>query len=576
MKRLLPYFALLKTVPIHCAGALVSGLIYSCLSGFGLPLILKRILPSLYEHSEVSNWVLFLTLAQLPVVFAIRAAAHFANGYLVAFCGVRILEIIRRRMFRKLQDLHLGFLEKHRAGDLLSRAMNDTQTLQEIIIRVANDLIVQPITLLASISYLVWRAFVTEGIGIVLLVLFMVPVCVFPIRFAARKLHLRARQMQGELGAITEFVRENLSAAKEVRAFNLGPQQQTRFDGMLRHYLHLQLKVVKYLKAITPSIEFISSVGIALAIFYARRIGVTLDEVIPIVVALYFAYDPVKKIGVVGGEMKRGLASIQRMEEVLDEPVLIQDRPDAVSLESCRGEFRFREVNFAYRDAPVLKDLNCTIEAAKSYALVGPSGAGKSTFVNLLLRLYDVGSGAIELDGHDLRDLQLADLRSRISLVAQDPVLFDDSVYNNILLSRPEATEQEVHEAARNAYAYNFITGLEEGFHTVVGERGARLSGGQAQRIALARAFLKDASILILDEATSALDSESESYVQQALKKLIVGKTVVIIAHRFSTIQLVDELLVFESGRIIDRGAHDELYERCRLYRAVYDRQMGR
>lgn len=553
---------------------MLCGLIYAALSGFGLPYILRDILPSLYQDSGVTNWVLFLTLAQLPVVFAIRAAAQFANTYLVAFCGVHILEVMRRRMFRKLQDLHLGYLEKHNAGDLLSRAMNDTQTLQEIIIRVANDLLVQPITLLASISYLIWRAFVTEGIGMVLLLLFMIPICIFPIRYAARKLHLRARQMQRELGAVTEFVRENLSAAKEVRAFNLGPQQQTRFFGLLSHYLYLQLKVVKYLKAISPSIEFISSVGIALAIFYARRIGITLDEVIPIVVALYFAYDPVKKLGVVGGEMKRGLASIQRMEEVLDEPILIQDHPDAVPLKSCRGEFRFRQVSFGYDDTPVLKDLNCTIEAGKSYALVGPSGAGKSTLVNLLLRFYEVNSGTIELDGHDLRDLRLVDLRSHFSLVAQDPILFDDSIYNNMLLSQPEATEHEIFEAAQNAYAYDFITQFEEGFHTAVGERGARLSGGQAQRIALARAFLKDASILILDEATSALDSESESFVQRALKKLIVGKTVLIIAHRFSTIQLVDEILVFESGRIIDRGVHRELYERCELYHTIYKRQM--
>ncbi len=575
MKKLLPYFALLNTLKIHFFGALACGLVYAGMSGFGLAYVLREILPKLYGELEVTNWVLFLIVGQLPLAFAIRSLAGFANAYLIAYCGVRILEKMRLQMFRKLQELHLSFFERHSAGDLLSRTMNDTQILQETIIRVSNDLIIQPITLLASISFLIWMAFVTKGIGIVLLFLLMVPVCVFPIRFIARKLHLRARDMQRELGAVTEFVRENLSAAKDVRAFDLGSQQQTAFATLVRKYLDLQIVVVKHLKAITPSIEFITSVGIALAIFYARRVGVTLNDVIPVVIALYFAYDPVKKLGVVSGELKRGLASLERMEEIIQEPVVIQDRPDAIPLNSCKGEFGLVDVNFRYGNAPVLKDLNCALEAGKAYALVGPSGAGKSTFINLLLRLYEINSGAIKLDGHDLRGIQLSGLRRQIALVAQDPVLFDDTIYNNILLSRPEATEQEIFDASHNAYADGFIENMEDGYHTVVGDRGTRLSGGQIQRIALARAFLKDAPILILDEATSALDSESESFVQRALQKLLLGKTVFIIAHRFSTIQLVDEILVFDAGRMIDKGTHRDLYDRCPLYRNVYDKQKG-
>jgi subfamily B ATP-binding cassette protein MsbA len=274
--------------------------------------------------------------------------------------------------------------------------------------------------------------------------------------------------------------------------------------------------------------------------------------------------------------MKRGLGALDRLEAVLEAPVAIVDSPDARPLPRARGSLAFEKVSFSYQAGePVLRDVSVLIPPGTVCALVGPSGAGKSTFAHLVPRFFDPVGGRVTLDGHDLRTLRLADLRGNIAVVSQDPVLFNDSVYHNLLIARPGATRAEVEAAARAAYAHEFITGFPGGYDTLVGERGARLSGGQKQRLALARAFLRDAPILILDEATSALDSDSEAAIQSALKQLVVGKTVLIIAHRFSTIRDASTILVFDHGEIIGTGTHEQLYARNPLYRSLYDRQQG-
>ncbi len=575
MKKLLPYFALLKPVKLPFLGALLAGLIYAGMSGFGLAYVLQEILPELYGEKVFSDWALILIVLKLPLVFSLRAIGGYLNAVLITYCGLKILEQIRFRVFGKLQYLQLSFFQKHNSGDLLSRSMNDTAILQQTIIQGSNDLLVQPFTLLAAVIFLVWTALENTGLGFVLLFLMMVPVCVMPIRYLARKLILRAKQLQVEMGVVTEYERENLTAIREVRAFTLEEEQKTGFLKLLRKFFGLQLKVTKYFKAIAPSIEFITSIGLALAIFYAKKTDITLEEVVPLVVALYFSYDPIKKIGVLHGQFKKGLASLERLETILNEPITITDKPDSRELEGAEGQIEFDAVGFSYGEGPILKEIACTLEAGKVYALVGPSGAGKSTFANLVPRFFEVTVGCIRLDGVDLRDIKLKSLRQQISLVSQDPVLFNDTIYNNILLSRPNSSEEEVHEAARKAHAHSFIVDFENAYETLVGDRGARLSGGQKQRITLARAFLKNAPILILDEATSALDGESESQIHAALEELVKGKTVIIIAHRFSTIQMADRIFVFDAGKIVDSGTHQELHKSCSFYRNVYDNRLS-
>jgi len=376
------------------------------------------------------------------------------------------------------------------------------------------------------------------------------------------------------MGTVTNSLSENLGAAKEVRAFGLEERQAQGFAKETHALITYQLKAAKYAQALTPAIEIISAVAISVVFFYAYQGHVTLDAFVPIMMAVYISYDPIKKLGAINNELKRGEAALNRLEVVFNEPVTIKDPENPVEFGRAKGDIRFRDVSFAYKtEEPVLKGVEVEIPRGTVCALVGPSGAGKTTFANLVPRFFDVAEGKVTIDGTDIRDLRLADLRRNIAIVSQDPVLFNDTVYNNLLLGRLDATPEEVRAAAKDAHADEFISGFPMGYDTVVGERGARLSGGQKQRLAVARAFLRNAPILILDEATSALDSQSEQMIQDALRKLVVGKTVLIIAHRFSTIRDASLILVFDQGSIVARGDHARLYADSDLYRSLYDRQ---
>ncbi|HYP16241.1 MAG TPA: ATP-binding cassette domain-containing protein, partial [Opitutus sp.] len=307
---------------------------------------------------------------------------------------------------------------------------------------------------------------------------------------------------------------------------------------------------------------------------FAYRNQVSAEALGGVLTALYMCYEPIKKLGYLNSDLKRGAAALDRLEPVLHADVSIADPAHPVSLTRARGHIAFESVTFAYDGGePVLRDATIAIPAGTVCALVGPSGAGKTTFANLVPRFYEVGSGRVTIDGHDVRSFRLADLRRNIAIVSQDPVLFNDTILNNLLLGRENATRDEVVAAAIDAHADEFIRTLPQGYDTVVGERGALLSGGQKQRIALARAFLRNAPILILDEATSALDSQSEQLIQEALKKLVAGKTVLIIAHRFSTIRDASMILVFDRGELIATGSHAEVYARSPLYKNLYDGQ---
>jgi len=399
-------------------------------------------------------------------------------------------------------------------------------------------------------------------------------VCIFPIRYVGRHVLKRARQMQDQLGLLTDRFSENLSAVKEVRAFGLEERENRRFSNVVQSLFSVQMKVVKYSSFLTPVIEFISSLGIAFTLIYAYKVQLEWNIFLSIVFALFVSYEPVKKLGAISNDLKKGESALDRLEHVLNQPLIITDPVHPVEIDRLQGHVQFQDVTFAYNDGePVLRGVTANIPAGIVCALVGPSGAGKSTFANLVPRFYEVSGGKVSIDGHDIRMLRTADLRGNIAVVSQDPVLFNDTIYNNLLLGRANATKDEVFTAARAAHADEFIANFPQGYDTLVGERGALLSGGQKQRIAIARAFLRNAPILILDEATSALDSQSEQMIQDALQHLVVGKTVFIIAHRFSTIRDASMILVFDQGKIAASGTHASLYEDSPLYRTLYDRQ---
>jgi subfamily B ATP-binding cassette protein MsbA len=616
--RFLPYLKYLKGRRLALSLALICGAISGLVYGYGLPKVINEVFPKIFTDDTgqpsgtnliksptrsaakadntlpvskdeqlaaqqriragrtLSGYEIVGYALLIPLIFLIRATSGFLNNYLMSYCGIGVLEALRVELYRKLQHLPLSYFGRNRSGDLLSRLTSDTQVVQQTITSSASDLVIQPITLLGAVYFLGITALKNDGVGLFLASLAVVPLSVFPVRFIGKKLLRRAEENQRLLGDISDLASQNFSAAREVRAFGLEEKEISIFQTTTRHLFRIQLKVVKYSQVLSPSIEVIASLGIAFSLYYAYYAGLTLAVFVSIIGALFVCYEPMKKLGGIHGQLTKGAASLNRIEEILHANVSIADPSDPIKVPRLRGELAFDHVNFAYKtSAPVLRDVSVNIPAGTICALVGPSGAGKSTFANLVPRFYDATSGIVTIDGVDTRALKLSDLRRNIAVVSQEPVLFNDTILNNLLIGRADATRVEVEQSARDAFAHDFITGLPQGYDTIVGERGALVSGGQRQRLALARAFLRNAPILILDEATSALDSESEAAIQLALKKLVVGKTVLIIAHRFSTIRDATKILVFDQGEIVAAGTHAELHANQPLYRSLYDRQQG-
>jgi len=576
MQRFRPYLKYLKPHLGLLISAILCGILYGIANGAGLPLMTKTIFPVIFEQqvTALTTWQLVLIALWLPAVFVLRGVGGYLNSYLIQVVGTRVLEALRLDFFSKLQILPLSFFQKNSSGDLLSRGLADANQLQVTLTTVANEIIKSPATLLSAVVFVGYLAYTNHGVGLVLATLTIVPFSVLPIRYVGKKLIKRASHIQRELGTVTDRFAENLSAAKEVRAYSLEKKEVERFRRASQALIYVQLKFYKYEKMLTPLIEIISAAGISVTLIYAYKVHLSLATFTTLIAALYACYEPIKKLGSLNNEIKRGLGALDRIEEVLNAPVAIVDEPDAIAMTTATGTLSFEGVSFAYDpQEPVLRNVSIKIPADTVCALVGPSGAGKSTFANLVPRFFDAVDGRVTLDGHDLRKIRLTHLRRQIAIVSQDPVLFNDTIYNNLLISLPEAGTAEVHAAAKAAFAHDFINSFPQGYDTIVGERGARLSGGQKQRLALARAFLRNAPILILDEATSALDSESEAAIQQALKTLVIGKTVLIIAHRFSTIRDASMILVFDQGRIVASGPHAELYASNPLYKSLYDRQ---
>ena len=576
LRRFIPYLRHLKSNRGTMIAAIFYGAIFGITTGAGFPALLKYVFPPLFPAKgdiPLPQNTILLIIAGVPLLFLLRAVSGYLNSYYVQLTGLRILEAVRLDYFRKLQLLPLSFLQRKSSGDLVARGTSDTAQLQFTLSLIADDGVKQPLQLLCAIGFLVVQAFITDGAWLVLVCLAVVPFTVLPVHYIGKKIVKRALQVQNQIGDMSSHFVENFSAAREVRAFGLEQREIERFGQSTSALVIAQMKTVKYAKALTPAIEILSGMGIAVTLFIAYKAGVKWDTFFAIIMALYLCYEPIKKIGYLNTELNRGTASMDRLEYVLNEPLAIADPTNPVPVTRLRGHIAFENVTFAYGDSPALQKVSASIPAGTVCALVGPSGAGKSTFANLVPRFYETGSGHVTIDGTDVRAMKLSDLRRNIALVSQEPVLFNDTIYNNLALGKEGASREEIIAAARSAHAHEFIEKLPQGYDTMVGERGSLLSGGQKQRVAIARAFLRQAPILILDEATSALDSDSEAAVQDALRHLVIGKTVLIIAHRFSTIRDASMILVFDQGKIVAQGDHAALYAGNALYKSLYDRQ---
>ncbi|MEC8012597.1 MAG: ABC transporter ATP-binding protein [Verrucomicrobiota bacterium] len=583
-KNFLPYFRLLGTDWLPFVAALFFGLVYGASSGFGLPFMIDQVFPKIFPDQSnsptLSNFELFYLISWFPLVFLIRGASGYFNSYLINYCGLRVLEKIRLQVFAKVQKLPVSFFQKNQGGDLLSRITSDTAQLQSALIGVSNDLLKQPVTFIGAIVALVVMSVQREGMSFMLLCLAVIPICVFPIRRVGEMLMRRALGMQQKVGNMTAVLSENLSAYREVRAFNLEKREESRFKDASEEFLKARMKVVKYSEVLTPLIEILTAAGISFAIFQAARTSIRLDAVVPVITALYIAYEPIKKLGGINNKIKEALASLQRLNEILQADETVIDVKEPMELAGINQGIEFKAVSFAY-EAPsqdstkvsALENVNISVNAGETVALVGPSGAGKSTLINMLCRFQDPVEGSILFDGVDIKKFALKDLRESMSIVPQKPFLFDVSVEENIKIGESKYTSMTIKEASKISNSLGFIEKFPMKFQERLGEQATRVSGGQLQRLALARAFYRNSPILILDEATSALDSENEEIIQDAMKQLIKGKTTFMIAHRFSSIRLANRILVMDNGKLIADGTHDQVYSSCNLYKDLFDRQ---
>jgi subfamily B ATP-binding cassette protein MsbA len=478
-------------------------------------------------------------------------------------------------VFDKIQRLPLEFFKKTEPGELITRSLNDTAVLQSAIIEVSQEIIKQPMAVIGAICAMIYLCWKQSNIAILLIFILAIPLIAVPVKLIGEKVRRKNLSLQRDTEKITTQLVHNLSAVQEVRAFAMEEIEVARYRLMCERVMYSVMKTVKYSVILSPIIEVIAAIGVGIAMVYTYASGIGADVFIALTVTLYFSYDPIKKLARLNNQVKGGLASFERIEELLNFQETITDPPNPVKIGTV-SNIAFRDVHFSYDGrTEVLRGLNISMTRGNTYALVGSSGAGKTTIVNLILRFYDVNGGMVTIGGVDVRDVSLRDLRRSISIVPQSPMLISGTIYENILWSAPWASRGGVIEAAKRAHAHDFITEFADGYDTNVGEGGTRLSGGQRQRIALARAFLRDAPILILDEATSALDANSEHAVHRAIDALIVDRIAIIISHRFTMMSIVDRVFVLKDGNIIEEGSPGELVKQVNsTYYDLYSKQL--
>lgn len=517
--------------------------------------------------------VLWLAIGLL-VIYVLRAVFRFFANYMSHLAGWRVVADARRDVYHHLQKLSLSFYEEQQTGQLMSRMINDSDMFERLISHAIPDTLVNVLMLVGVTAVLL-----TLNSTLMLLTLIPIPFILLAIQGFNRYVRPAFRERQKELADLNATLNDNLSGIREIKAFTREQIEAVRISSHIDRYLNSMLKVLRLLAVFGPGIEFASSLGAVIVIYFGGRLAfqqvLPLPDLVAFFLYLELFYQPVRALGGVWEQVQEALAGADRVAELLDVEPDVVDRPGAKSLpEPVRGQITVDHLSFSYKTGiPVLVDVNLEIPANSVTALVGPTGVGKTTMAALVPRFYNVCDGAIRIDGHDVRDVTMASLRQNISIVLQDVFLFHGTVRENILFGRPDADQEQVIEAAKVANAHQFIMELPEGYDTFIGERGVKLSGGQKQRLSIARAVLKDAPILILDEATSSVDTETELLIQQALERLMVGRTTIIIAHRLSTVARADNIVVLEGNGIREQGTHEELLRRRGLYHGLWNVQ---
>ncbi len=513
-------------------------------------------------------WICLL----IPLVMTIRSLCSYGNAYYMNWVSNKVVNDVRNQLFAKVVRHSMDFFNRMQTGFLMSRIANDTRSLQQALSSVSSDVFKQPVTIVGAVIVLLlidWK------FTVVSLVLF--PICIVPIRIFGRRARQAVQLDQRGAALMSVTMQESFAGIRVIKSFAREDQQEKSFRRSAQLSFSNTMRTVKATEAVGPLVEIIASIGVGFALLYVYAANLTAGRFFGLISGIFIIYEPIKTLSKLHIVMQRSLGATTQIFSILDSKPAVQDAPNAVELVSSKGRIEFENVTFRYSTGvtDAVRDINLHIEPGKSYALVGASGAGKSTVLSLILRLYDPTSGAVKIDGHDLRTLTQKSLREQIGLVTQETFLFHDTIFKNIQFGRPNATLEEVYAAAQTAFAHEFILAQPDGYDTVIGDKGCLISGGQQQRLAIARALLKNAPILLLDEATSSLDTESEKQIQKALEKLAAGRTVIAIAHRLSTILSADKIVVLDHGSIKEIGTHAELLEKSGYYRRLYDLQFN-
>ncbi|MDI6776694.1 MAG: lipid A export permease/ATP-binding protein MsbA [Syntrophales bacterium] len=505
-------------------------------------------------------------------IYLLKGACTYGQTVLMNYIGQRIVADLRNKVYGQIQMQPLSFFTKNPTGVLMSRITNDVGYIQGAVSEAVTSLLKDSFTLVCLIFVVFYRDW---QLAIISLVIF--PLTIYPIAKFGKKMRKLATRTQVTIGSLTTLLQETISGMRIVKAFVREDYENKRFAGENENLFKLALKSVSIGAISSPFMEFLGGVGIAAIIFYGGYQVIsgnsTPGTFFSFLSALIMLYEPIKRLTNVNNTIQQGIAGAQRVFSIIDTTPEIRNKADASPLPNVSRHIIIEDVTFCYEETPVLKNINLTINAGEVIAFVGMSGGGKTTLVNLVPRFYDVTTGRIMIDGHDIRDVTIESLRGQIGIVTQQTILFNDTVRNNIAYGDLEKTEEDIIRAAKAANAHDFIINLPQGYDTVIGEQGVKLSGGERQRISIARALLKDAPILILDEATSSLDTEAEIEVQEALDTLMKGRTTLIIAHRLSTIRHADRIIVITNGEIVEEGTHESLLEKKGEYFKFYNMQ---